>query len=53
VTTNWIAILAALAAVAIVAILPWLRRRDRVDLGTVSHAWIAEQRFGATRDPRR
>ena len=52
-TTNWIVILAGLAVMGVAAILPWLRRRDRFDLGTVSHHWIAEQGFGAERDRRR
>lgn len=31
----------------------WLRREQAVDLGTVSHQWIAEQRMGQGHDPQR
>jgi hypothetical protein len=41
----------ALAVVAVVSSV--FRRHPPVDLGTVSHQWIAEQRFGANHDPRR
>jgi hypothetical protein len=44
--------LAALCA-AIALATSRLRRDREPTLGTVSHAWISEQRFGSTRDSRR
>jgi hypothetical protein len=38
-------------AVAIVAGLAWRRRRaQQVDLGVVSHQWVAEHRLGQVHD---
>jgi len=51
--TGWIIVLVGLAAAVVAAASSWLSRRDEFDLGTVSHQWIAEQRFGAGGDPRR
>lgn len=51
--SGWILILAGLVVAAAAAVSSWRRRRGESDLGAVSHQWIAEQRFGANRDPRR
>jgi len=41
-------------AVAMVMLTTSLRRRDQaLDLGSVSHQWIAEQRMGEGHDSRR
>jgi hypothetical protein len=38
----------------IIAAVSWYRRSETVaDLGTVSHQWIAEQKFGPHGDSRR
>lgn len=44
-------ILAGLALIAaIVVIVSWRRRGQDVDLGAVSHQWMAEHRLGQTHD---
>jgi len=53
VNINWILVLVVVAVTVAVAVSFWVRRRDELDLGAVSDQWIAEQRFGASRDPRR
>jgi len=53
VNAGWIAALVGLAVAVVMLATTWFRRGDDSDLGTVSHQWIAEQRFGAGHDPRR
>lgn len=40
----------AIAVTLIVLAMAWLRRDQDVDLGTVSHHWIAEHRLGPERE---
>jgi hypothetical protein len=42
-----------LTIVLIVMGVSWFRRHETADLGTVSHQWIAEQKFGPGGDSRR
>ena len=47
-------IIGGLAVVAFAVVLvSWYRRDQIPDLGTVSHQWIAEERFGESRDSHR
>jgi hypothetical protein len=46
VSAGWIALGIGVALVIVMLATSWLRRRQDSDLGTVSHQWIAEQRFG-------
>jgi len=50
---GWMAVLIGLALALVAIASSWFRRHEPLDLGTVSHQWIAEQRFGANHDPRR
>ena len=51
---STIVIVAILCSIALIlAATSWLRRHEPVDLGTVSHQWIAEQKFGPGSDSRR
>jgi hypothetical protein len=43
----------AAAFAGLVLVTAWLRRGDDVDLGSVSHQWIAEQRAGQPYDSQR
>jgi hypothetical protein len=52
VNAGWIVLGMATAIAALVLATTWLRRGD-VDLGSVSHQWIAEQRAGQGYDPQR
>lgn len=52
-SAGWLAVLVGVALALVAFASSWFRRHAPVDLGTVSHQWIAEQRFGATHDPRR
>jgi len=45
VNIGWVVVV-ALAAVIVVIATTWLRRHQDLDLGSVSHQWIAEQRLG-------
>jgi len=40
----------ALAGIVIALVVSWYGRDRQGDLGTVSEQWVAEQRFGSTRD---
>ena len=53
--TLSITIIAAvlLTTALVYAAISWFRRGEAVDLGTVSHQWIAEQKFGPSGDTRR
>ena len=42
----WILLGMAIAAAIVVLATTWFRRGEHVDLGSVSHQWIAEQRAG-------
>jgi hypothetical protein len=52
VNAGWI-VLGLGAAVAVVTLASSWLRRDHVDLGSVSHHWIAEQRMSQEQDPHR
>jgi len=49
----WVAVAAGVAVVIVLLVVSWLRRVQDFDRGTVSHQWIAEQRFGQGHDPQR
>ena len=53
VNEAWILLGMAVAAGGVVLATTWLRRGERVDLGSVSHQWIAEQRTGQGYDSQR
>ena len=40
----------ALVGVVIALVMSWYRPDQQADLGTVSQQWVAEQRFGGSRD---
>ena len=48
-----IVIAVACSIALIITAVSWLRRHEPADLGTVSHQWIAEQKFGPQGDSRR
>lgn len=50
---SWILLGVAVAVAVVVLVTSWLRRDHDVDLGSVSHQWIAEQRMGQGHDPQR
>lgn len=50
---GWMAVLIGVALAVVAVASSWFRRHEPLDLGTVSHQWIAEQRFGTSHDPRR
>lgn len=51
--TAWIVIAVAIATAVIALIASWRRGDQSVDLGAVSHQWIAEHRLGSGQDSRR
>ena len=53
VNTGWIALAVAIIGGMVTLALSRLRRTSAVDLGTVSHQWITEQRLGHRRDMQR
>jgi hypothetical protein len=54
VNAAWIVLAVGAAAVAMLMFTTSWRRRDQeVDLGSVSHQWIAEQRLGQGHDSQR
>jgi hypothetical protein len=52
VNIGWVVVV-ALAGVIVVIATIWLRRHQDLDLGSVSHQWIAEQRLGQGHDAER
>ena len=52
VNIGWVVVV-ALAGVIVVITTIWLRRHGDLDLGSVSHQWIAEQRLGQGHDVQR
>jgi hypothetical protein len=46
VNTAWIVIGIGVAVAMLVLTTSWRRRDQEVDLGSVSHQWMAEQRMG-------
>jgi hypothetical protein len=46
VNTLWMVLAVGVAVAVVVLAMSWFRRSQDFDLGTVSHQWIAEQRFG-------
>jgi len=53
VNPGWIVLAVAVAAAIVMLVTSRLRRDRVVDLGSVSHQWMAEQRLGQGHDPRR
>jgi len=50
---SWIIGGMGVAGAVLVLAKSWLRREHDVDLGSVSHQWIAEQRMGQGHDSQR
>jgi hypothetical protein len=53
VNAGWILLALGIAGVVVMLVTSWVRRDRQRDLGTVSHHWIAEQRFGSGQDSQR
>jgi hypothetical protein len=53
VVVFWILVAIGVAGVVAMLAKSWVRRDPDGDLGTVSHQWIAEQRFGQDRNAQR
>jgi hypothetical protein len=53
VNAAWIVLALAVAVAVLMLSTSWRRRDQQVDLGSVSHQWIAEQRMGQAHDPQR
>jgi hypothetical protein len=53
VTAGWLVLGMAVGLAGLVLATTWLRRNEQVDLGSVSHQWIAEQRAGQAYDSQR
>jgi hypothetical protein len=53
VSDAWILLAMVLAAAGLMLATTWYRRGEHVDLGSVSHQWIAEQRAGQGYDSQR
>jgi hypothetical protein len=53
VNPNWIILAVGVAGAVVMPATSRLRRDRVVDLGTVSHQWMAEQRLGRGNDPQR
>lgn len=51
--TAWVVIGVGIAIALVARVTLWLRGDQPADLGTVSHQWIAEHRFGSGQDSRR
>jgi hypothetical protein len=52
-TAGWLVLSIALGAAGLLLGRTWVQRGGHVDLGSVSHQWIAEQRSGQAYDPQR
>ena len=52
-TAGWLVLSLAVAAASLILGTTWFRRGGNIDLGSVSHQWIAEQRAGQGYDPQR
>ena len=50
---GWIVLGLGIAVVVLMVAASWRRRAYDVDLGSVSHQWLAEQRMGQRHDPQR
>ena len=50
---SWIVISVVAALVLIAVVKAFRRSRDPIDLGAVSHQWIAENRFASGQESRR
>jgi len=50
VTVGWIVLGLGIVAAVFMLATSWLRRGQAVDLGSVSHQWIAEQRLDQERN---
>ena len=53
VNAVWILLAVGIAGAVVMLVTSWVRRDQYADLGTVSHQWIAEQRFGQGQNPQR
>jgi len=53
VNAGWVALGIGIAVAVLMLATSWFRRDHDVDLGSVSHHWIAEQRMGQGDNPQR
>jgi hypothetical protein len=53
VNADWIVPGIGIAVAVVMLVKSWFRRDRDVELGSVSHRWIAEQRMGPGRDSHR
>jgi hypothetical protein len=53
VNAGWIVLGMGIAVAVLMLATSWFRRDQDVDLGSVSHHWIAEQRMDQRHDPQR
>jgi hypothetical protein len=53
VNAAWIVLGIGVAVAVLTLTTSWRRRDQELDLGSVSHQWIAEQRMGQGHDSRR
>jgi hypothetical protein len=53
VNAAWIVLGIGVAVAVLMLTTSWRRRDQSLDLGSVSHQWIAEQRMGPGRDSQR
>jgi hypothetical protein len=53
VNAGWILLAVGITGAVVMLVTSWLRRGQYLDLGTVSHQWIAEQRLGQSQNPQR
>jgi hypothetical protein len=53
VNAGWILLAVAIAGAVVMLVTSWVRRDRYLDLGTVSHHWIAEQRLGQSQNSQR
>ena len=49
---GWILLAAGIVGAGVMLVMSWVRRDHDLDLGTVSHHWIAEQRLDQRQNPR-
>ena len=52
-TTAWMILVAGIALAVALIVASRVRRKDDLDLGTVSNHWIAERRLGQRHDGER
>jgi hypothetical protein len=52
VNAGWILLAVGIVGAGVMRVTSWVRRDQYLDLGTVSHHWIAEQRLDQRQNPR-